>query len=142
MAGGWRIAGVPGVLLLALTGCAAAAPAPAPGPAPAGAALEPASRQTADGFFRLDWTLQGAGDAVRAAGVIRSTGPRVSDATLLLVGVDAGGRIRSRAQTVVRWGFGTGAQPFEVRLRPRGGETRYELQVWQHSAEGLRGGGR
>jgi hypothetical protein len=114
-----------GVLTLLLAACAAAAPAPAPADLPFRASDQPP--------FVVAWGLAEAPGSVSAAGVLDIDGyvDRLEDATVELVGLDAGGRVVSRDWTRLMPRAFTGDRrwPFRLRLTPGGGETRFAVRV-------------
>ena len=85
--------------------------------------------RTDDQGITFRWALLRDDGTVRAVGLAEAPGRNVSGATLALYGTDGGGRIVSRGQGTVSGGFGEGALPFEVVLRPTGAEERFLLRV-------------
>ena len=85
-------------------------------------------------FFDLHWTLERKEDRVIVRGIVTaSRASAIQDVTLEVVGLDATGKVSSRALGTTyggpmsRWQ----SRPFGIRLRPTGPETRFEVRVWQ-----------
>jgi hypothetical protein len=111
-------------LAAALLGCAVAPPALRPADLPLHGAH--------DGFAALHWRVDRRPDTVVADGVVEVFQPeRIAQVVIELQGLDAAGRIVSRARDYASPRSFTGVDPwpFEVRLRPRGGEERFALRV-------------
>jgi hypothetical protein len=107
-----------------LVGCAGAPPALRPAQLPLHA--------THDGFAALHWRVDRQPGVVVAEGVVEVFQPdRITQIVLELQGLDAAGRVVSRARDYASPRSFTGVDPwpFEVRLRPRGGEERFTLRV-------------
>jgi len=114
-----------GILAPLLAACAAGSPAPAPADFPLRASDQPP--------FVVSWGLTEAPGSVGAAGVIDIDGyvDRLQDTTVELVGLDAGGRVVSRAITLLtpRAFAGDRLWPFRLRLTPTGSEARFATRV-------------
>jgi hypothetical protein len=114
-----------GVLALLLAACASAPPAPRPGELPLRASDQPP--------FAVYWRLTEAPLDVSAFGILDIDGyvDRLADATVELVGLDAGGRVVSRGidRLAPRAFAGDTAWPFRVRLAPTGREARFAVRV-------------
>ena len=119
-----------------LGACAGTAASPAAIPVPADLPL-----QTYDQGYRMRYALEQSPTQVRAVGLISTSGFPAHQATLVLYGLDGGGRIVSRAYGVVRQRFDLTPQPFEVLLQPAGSEARFDLRVWEQVRPGVQGGG-
>ena len=116
--------GVLVALTLALTGCGTRRSVPQSGELPLHAS-DPAG-------FAVHWRLDQTAEAVIADGVLEATRlARYSLATLELAGLDASGTVvsRGRATATPRGFTGTTPWPFTIRLRPVGGEARFEVRV-------------
>ncbi len=109
---------------VALAGCAAARAAGPP---------DFPFRATDQRPFVLAWRLEEAPREIRAVGLLDVDGyvDRLQDATVELVGLDAGGRLVSRAADRVspRAFAGDRAWPFRMSLRPTGRETRFVVRL-------------
>jgi hypothetical protein len=120
--GRWR--GALAVLALALAGCGTPRPVLQPGELPF---------HTSDPLgYVLHWRLDQTADAAVAEGVVEGGRlERVSQITVELTGLDAGGAVVSRGRTTAtpRDFTGTTPWPFTARLRPAGGETRFVVRV-------------
>jgi hypothetical protein len=114
-----------GALAALLTACAAAPPAPSPGELPLRSSDQPP--------FAVAWQLTEAPASVTAAGILQIDGyvDRLADATVELAGLDAQGRVVSRAtdRLAPRAFAGDAAWPFRMRLVPTGRETRFAVRV-------------
>lgn len=101
-------------------------------------------------LFDLHWSVERRGDRAVVGGIVTaSRASAVQDVTVEAVGLDPQGRVVSR-------GLGTTfggrlsqwqSRPFEVRLRPSGGEAAFAVRVWHFRWEtgpdgGARSGGR
>jgi pimeloyl-ACP methyl ester carboxylesterase len=106
-----------------LAACAAASPVPADFPL----------RASDQPPFVVSWRLTEARGSVSAEGVLDIDGyvDRLDDATVELVGLDAGGRVVSRAiaRLTPRAFAGDRLWPFRLQLTPTGGETRFATRV-------------
>ena len=127
-----------GALAALLTACAAAPPAPSPGELPFRASDQPP--------FAVSWRLTEAPASVSAAGILQIDGyvDRLADATVELAGLDAEGRVVSRAtdRLAPRAFAGDAAWPFRLRLVPTGRETRFAVRVAEFNWKVERPGGR
>jgi hypothetical protein len=83
---------------------------------------------TREQFLTLRWALVRESGRVQAIGQAEVSGSNW-EATVVLEGVDAQGRVVSRGPRVLRPGFGPGPTPFQVELVPAGGETDFRLRV-------------
>ena len=83
---------------------------------------------TREQFLTLRWALVRESGRVQAIGQAEAAGSNW-EATVVLEGVDAQGRVVSRGSRVLRPGFGPGPTPFQVELVPAGGETDFRLRV-------------
>jgi hypothetical protein len=83
---------------------------------------------TREQFLTLRWALVRESGRVQAIGQAEVSGSNW-EATVVLEGVDAQGRVVSRGPRVLRPGFGPGPTPFQVELVPVGGETDFRLRV-------------
>jgi len=112
-------------LALGLAACAAASPTPRPGEFPLRASDQPP--------FTVSWRLTEEPGSVRAEGVLDIDGyaDRLADVTVELVGLDAGGRVVSRAiDRLAPRGFaGDTLWPFRLQLTPTGRESRFAARV-------------
>ncbi len=108
-----------------LAACAAAPPTPAPGEFPLRASDQPP--------FAVSWRMTEAPPSVSAVGVLDIDGyvDRLADATVELVGLDAGGRVVSRAtdRLTPRAFAGDVIWPFRLRLTATGREARFAVRV-------------
>ncbi len=97
-------------------------------------------------FFNLHWRLERPEGKVLAVGLVEAARQGgISQVILELRGFDRSGQVISRALGRTYGGpFHRGDfRPFTVRLRPRGGEERFELRVWSFGWEfGGNGNGR
>jgi hypothetical protein len=125
-------------LIASLVGCAAPGPAPRPADFPLHAVDQPP--------FSLHWRLDRAAGMVTAIGLVDIDGyvDRLSDVTVELQGLDAAGRVVSRARTRTepRAFAGDATWPFTIRLRPAGGEERFAVRVAEFNWRVVRPGGR
>lgn len=111
-----------GVIVLAA--CAAGGPPPRP---------EDFPLHAHDQIFVLDYRIDRPPARVEAVGLITARTTTVFRfAALDLYGVDANGRVVSRARDVIDGTFG-GPQSFSLGLEPAGTEVRYQLQVGNYS---------
>jgi|RhiMetdeSRZDD1v2_1073273.scaffolds.fasta_scaffold193645_3 hypothetical protein len=112
-------------LALGLAACAAGSPAPRPGEFPLRSSDQPP--------FTVSWRLAEAPESVKADGVLDIGGyaDRLQDATVELVGLDAGGRVVSRGidLLVPRAFAGDRLWPFRLQLTPTGREARFAVRV-------------
>jgi hypothetical protein len=113
------------LIALAVAGCGTARPVPGPGELPL---------HTADPRgLTLHWRLDQTAETVVAEGVLEGQGrlDRYSQVTVELLGLDAAGSVVSRGRTIAtpRDFAGTTPWPFTIRVRPAGGEARFELRV-------------
>ena len=83
---------------------------------------------TREQFLTLRWALVPESGRVQAIGQAEVSGSNW-EATVVLEGIDAQGRVVSRGPRVLRPGFGPGPTPFQVELVPAGGETDFRLRV-------------
>ena len=118
---------LPGALAVLLAACAAAAPTPTPADFPLRASDQPP--------FVVSWRLTEAPGSVSAAGVL-DVGRYVdhlADATVELVGLDAGGRTVSRDidRLYPRQFAGDAIWPFRLEVAPKGQETRYVVRLYE-----------
>jgi hypothetical protein len=124
-------------LIASLVGCAAPGPAPRPADFPLHAADQPP--------FSLHWRLDRAPGMATAVGVLDIDGyvDRLADATVELQGLDAAGRVVSRARTRIepRAFAGDAVWPFTLGLRPAGGEERFVVRVAEFNWRVMRPGG-
>jgi hypothetical protein len=110
--------------VIVLTACAAGTPQPQPQDFPI---------HERDQVFVLDYRIDRQPDRVEAVGLITSrTTSSFRFADLNLFGVDANGRVVSRAMDLVNGSFG-GPQSFSLSLKPTGAEVKYLLQVGNFS---------
>ncbi|MGH7319195.1 MAG: hypothetical protein ACRELA_06165 [Candidatus Rokuibacteriota bacterium] len=118
-----------GTLATLLAACAAGPPTPAPDEFPLRASGPPP--------FAVSWRMTEAPGSVSAAGVLDIDGyvDRLADATVELVGLDAEGRIVSRAtdRLTPRAFAGDAIWPFRLRLTPTGREARFAVRVAEFS---------
>jgi len=114
-----------GALAALLAACAVAPPAPSPGELPLRVSDQPP--------FAVSWRLTEAPASVSAAGILQIDGyvDRLADATVELAGLDAEGRVVSRAtdRLAPRAFAGDAAWPFRLRLVPTGREARFAVRV-------------
>ena len=108
-----------------LVGCGVAPPKPSPGEFPLRASDQPP--------FVVYWRLVEAPASVSAVGLLDVDGyvDRLGDATVELVGLDAAGRVQSRAidRLTPRAFTGDAIWPFRMRLTPTGREARFAVRV-------------
>jgi hypothetical protein len=121
--GRWRALGALGAAGVLLASCARInTPAPAPADFPIHRSAPP---------VELHYRLATGPDGVQAAGLAERRNPLIGSAWLQLVGVDAAGAIVSFTTPMrVRWRSLWDFEPFVIRLRPRGGEERYEVRLY------------
>jgi hypothetical protein len=114
-----------GALAALLAACAAALPTRSPAEFPLRASDQPP--------FAVAWRITEAPGSVSAAGILQIDGyvDRLADATVELVGLDADGRVVSRAtdRLTPRAFAGDVAWPFRLRLIPTGREARFAVRV-------------
>jgi hypothetical protein len=113
------------ILAPLVAACATTSPMPAPGDFLLRASHQPP--------FVVSWRLTDAPGSVSVDGILDIDGyvDRLEDATVELVGLDAGGRAVSHAATrlIPRAFSGDRLWPFRLRLTPAGGETRFAARV-------------
>jgi hypothetical protein len=79
----------------------------------------------------IHWQLSVDGGVAQADGLVERHHPEVANVKLQMLGLDASGRIVSfNTPVLVVWGPIWDIEPFTIRLRPRGGEQRYEVRVF------------
>ena len=131
---------VPRLVLAALAatllGCAAAGPTPRPADFP--------FHGTGPAPFTLHWCLDRDAERVTAVGLLDVDGlvDRLVDATVEMQGLDAAGRVVSRAAVLTesRAFTGDALWRFTVRLRPTGQEERFTLRVSDYRWKPILGG--
>jgi len=136
---GWfhRSYGLAAFLIFLLDGCAAPAPTLSPAEYSFHSVVPPAKYPAAYPLpsvapqIVLHWRLTVDSNRVQADGLIeRQRETQIREAWLQLVGIDATGRTVSFTAPVhFLWRSGT-LEPFAIALTPRGGEQRYEVQVY------------
>jgi hypothetical protein len=116
--------GVSVLLIAALPMAGCATPAPAPGPAdyPLHVAAPP---------VEIHWRLSVDANGARADGLVERRQHLIGSAWLQLLGLDATGRAVSFSPPIrVRWTSASDVEWFSIRLRPRGGEQRFEMRLF------------
>lgn len=134
----WRAValGLLGGLASVLTACAGAPSAPPP-------RAEPLPFQGFDQGLGLRWRVDQTPGQARIVGIADSRGLQFWGAVLEVLGLDAQGRIVSRAQTnLVPHSFTGTPEAFEIFLKTTGQETAFQLRVFDVRMEEARGGGR
>jgi hypothetical protein len=126
------------VLVLAgvVTACAAGGRRPGPGDYPERATVPPG--------FGLHWRVDRQPGLAVVDGVVEVWAPQqVQDVTVEVQGLDAGGRVVSRARTLATpHSFqGTDPWPFTTRLRLKGTEQRFTVGAPEYRLKIFRGGG-
>jgi hypothetical protein len=117
-------------MLIILVGCA-------PGPQSVVPAELPLT--TYQDIFVIRWALQRDPTVTRAAGLIETKTTTPAQVELSLFGLDANGRIVSRAISWVRpSSFSSLSLPFSVELTPTGQEVKYELRVIDYRLPNMR----
>jgi hypothetical protein len=110
---------IPGLLLV---GCAASGPMLRPADFPFHASVPPVD---------IHWRLSLDSSVARADGLIERRQHLIRSAQLQLVGLDATGRIVSFATPAwVLWRSESDSESFTIKLRPRGGEERFEVRLY------------
>src|SRR5262245_56667877 len=131
-------------LVLPLGGCAAQAPALSPADYSFHSVLLPAAQypsaypSTSDApQIVLHWRLTVDSNRVQADGLIeRQYESHIKDVWLQLVGIDATGRTVSfTPPTRFWWRSPSALDTFRIALEPRGGEQRYEVQLYMFEFE-------
>jgi hypothetical protein len=109
---------IPGLLL----GRAVSAPVPRAADFPFHVAVPP---------FDIYWRLSLEPGGARADGLIERRQHHIRSAWLQLLGLDATGRIVSFTTPVwVLWRSESDSESFTIKLRPRGGEERFEVGLY------------
>jgi hypothetical protein len=110
---------VPGLLLV---GCAVSVPMPRPADFPFHVTVPPVD---------IHWQLSLDLSVARADGLIERRQHHIRSAWLQLVGLDATGRIVSFTTPVwIWWRSESDSESFTIKLRPRGGEERFEVRLY------------
>ena len=110
------------VTLALLSGCAGGAPLPKPADFPLHTQAYPVD---------FHWRLDMAPNVVQAEGLAQRRNHYIASARLQLLGLDTTGRVVSfTAPFWVAWRFERDLEPFTIRLRPKGGEERFEVRVY------------
>jgi hypothetical protein len=141
--------GVGAFLIFLLAGCAASDPTLSPATYPFhSVALPPAEYPSAYPVpsvapqVELHWRLTADSNRVQADGLIeRQRESQIMEVWLQLLGIDATGRAVSFTVPIrFAWRSSGALEPFTIALKPRGGEQRYEVQLYMFEfAPQLRG---
>jgi hypothetical protein len=116
-------------ILMALAGCGETARVEVPAELPL---------RTNDQLFTIEWALQRDATLVRGVGRITASIDGEATLTLVLFGLDAGGRVVSHGTTYLRSDFASRWTPFTVTLTSKGREETFELRVLSYHIPGLR----
>ena len=127
------------LLILLADGCAVSAPTLNPAAYPFHSVALPTAEYpsvyplpSVTPQVQLHWRLTVDSNRVQADGLIeRQQESRIQEVWLQLLGLDATGRTVSfTAPTQFTWRSASTLEPFTIALRPRGGEQRYEVQLY------------